>query len=51
MPEREIKGAKISDGTEVPTTKLPEIELLKLENSKILGQWLVYDLPDSRHSN
>jgi hypothetical protein len=37
VPEREIKDAKISDGTEDPTTKLPGVELLKLENSKIVG--------------
>ena len=51
VPEIEIKDAKISGETEDPTKKLPVVELLKLENSKIEGQWLVYDLPGSRHSD
>jgi hypothetical protein len=42
---------KISDGTKIPTTEIPEVDILSLNDAKIEGVWMVYDLPDSRHSS
>jgi hypothetical protein len=42
---------KISDGTKIPSTEIPEVDILQLNGDIIKGVWMIYDLPDSRHSN
>ena len=51
QPLKKDVKVKISDGTKIPTTEIPEVDILSLNDAKIEGVWMVYDLPDSRHSS
>jgi hypothetical protein len=49
-PKIVLNSVKISDGTKIPTTETPGVDILNLDEPKIAGVWMLYDLPDSRHS-
>ena len=51
-----LGGVKISDGKNIPTSLIPGVEILQLEDMKLnVNQddnfWQIYDLPDSRIFN
>jgi hypothetical protein len=47
-PLENLVNIKISDGTQIPTTQIPGVDILDLSDAKIAGVWMIYDLPDSR---
>jgi hypothetical protein len=50
-PEKTLGRIVIGDGIKIPTTISPGADILEVENvKKDGGFWMLYDLPDTRHS-